>query len=125
MYKATRPFEYICFYPVEIPTRDEGDVYTFVAVDVYSRYLMITGTEKDRSNNTVLKHIRLLTEHKDFVKHKGEKFTLVVHAFRDIVEDIDRIIEPLNGKVIIDDSFVTEIITPVIEHLFESFDKTK
>ena len=26
MKKATRPLEYLCFFPAEFPTRDDGDV---------------------------------------------------------------------------------------------------
>lgn len=120
MYKATRPSEYICFFPAEFPTRDDGDVYAFMFVDVYSEFLIMTGMEKDRSHKTILKHIRLLTKNKDFLKHKGSLFTLVLHKYEEISIDILKIIKPFKGKVLIDDAFVAEIVSPVLESLFAS-----
>jgi hypothetical protein len=120
MYKATRPLEYICFFPAEFPTRDDGDVYAFMFVDVYSEFLIMTGMEKDRSHKNVLKHIRLLTRHKDFQLHRGKPFTLVLHKFEEISIDIFRIIKPFKGKVLIDDAFVAEKVSPVLESLFAS-----
>lgn len=118
MYNATRPLEYICFFPAEIPTRNDGDVYTFIFVDVYSGYVIMTGTEKSKSKETILKHIRLLTRDKDFLKYKGEPFTLVLHKYEELKDDILQIIEPLKGSVLINDVFVAEKITPVLESLF-------
>jgi hypothetical protein len=118
MQKATRPFEYLCFFQVEFPTRNDGDVYVLIIVDAYSEFVIITGIEKDRSNKTILKHIRLLTQNKDFLKHKGTHFTLVLHRYEEISGVILQIIKPFKGKILIDDSFVAEKVTPVLESLF-------
>lgn len=120
MYKATRPSEYICFFPAEFPTRDDGDVYAFIFVDAYSEFVIMTGMEKDRSHKTILKHIRLLTLHKDFQIHKGKPFTLVLLKYEEIKKEILDIIGPLKGKVIFDDPMVAEHVTPVLESLFAS-----
>lgn len=120
MIKATCPLEYLCFFPAEIPTRDDGDVYAFMFVDVYSEFVIMTGMEKDRSLKTILKHIRLLTKNKDFLKHKGSPFTLVVHKYEEITEEILHILKPHNGKVLIDDAFVAVKVAPVLESLFSS-----
>jgi hypothetical protein len=120
MYKATRPSEYICFFQAEFPTRDDGDVYTYIFVDAYSKYVIFTGVEKDRSHKNVLKHIRLLTKNKDFRMHRGKPFTLVLHKFEEIKEDILQIIGPFNGKVIIDDPYVAEQVGPVLKDLMAS-----
>lgn len=120
MKKATRPLEYICFFPVEFPTRIDDEVFAFIFVDVYSEFVIITGLEKSKSNETILKHIRLLTRNKDFLKHKGVPFTLVLHKYEEIIGDILRLIKPFKGKVLIDDAFVAEKVTPVLESLFTS-----
>jgi hypothetical protein len=120
MIKATRPLEYICFFPAEFTTRDDGDVYAFMFVDVYSEFVIMTGMEKDRGHKTILKHIRLLTKNKDFLKHKGSPFTLVMHKYEEITEEILHILKPHNGKVLIDDAFVAVKVAPVIESLFAS-----
>lgn len=120
MHIATRPSEYICFFPAEFPTRDDGDVYAFIFVDAYSEFVIMTGMEKDRDHATILKNIRLLTCNKDFLKHKGSPFTLVLHKYQEIKKDILDIIGPLKGKVIFDDPMVAEHVTPVLESLFAS-----
>ena len=120
MYKATRPSEYIWFFQAEFPTREDGDVYTYIFVDAYSKYVIFTGVEKDRSHKNVLKHIRLLTKNKDFQMHRGKPFTLVLHKLEEIKEDILQIIRSFKGKVIIDDLFVSEQVAPVLESLFAS-----
>jgi hypothetical protein len=88
MLKATRPFEYLCFFPVELPTRDDGDVYAYIFLDVYSEFLIMSGIEKDRSHKTILKHNRLLIKNKDFLEHKGVPFTLVMHKYKEIYIEI-------------------------------------
>lgn len=120
MFKAIRPLEYICFFQVELPTRDDGDVYAFIFVDSYSEFVIMTGIEKDRSHKTILKHIRLLTRNKDFLKHKGAPFTLVLHRYEEITDDILHIIKPFKGKVLINDAFVAEKVAPVLKNLFAS-----
>lgn len=115
---ATRPSQYICFFPTEFSTRNDGDVYAFIFVDAYSEFVIMTGMEKDRDHATILKHIRLLTRNKDFLKHKGSPFTLVLHKYQEIQEEILDIIEPLKGSVIYDDPMVAEHVTPVLESLF-------
>jgi hypothetical protein len=101
MQKATRPFEYLCFFQAEFPTRNNGDVYVLIFVDAYSEFVIITGIEKDRSNKTILKHIRLLTQNKDFLKHKGTPFTLVLHRYEEISVEILQIIKPFKGKILL------------------------
>jgi hypothetical protein len=105
MFKAKRPLEYICFFPAEFPTRDDGDVYAFIFVDVYSGFVIMTGMRKNSDYATILKHIRLFTRDKDFIKHKGSPFTLVLHKYEEIKEDILNIIGPLKGEVLINDHF--------------------
>ena len=116
MYQATRPFEYICFFPAEFPTQIDGDVYAFIFVDVYS----------GRSIENILKHIRLLTWNKDFLSHKGKPFTLILHKYEELKDDILHIIEPFKGKFLVNDVFVAEKIAPVLESLFATLsDNTK
>jgi hypothetical protein len=119
LYNITRSAEYFCFFPAEIPTR-EGDVYAFMFVDAYSKFLIDTGMEKDRSHGTILKHIRLFTQHKDFVNRKSGPFILALHKYEEISKEIFKIINPFNGKVLIHDEFVSEQVSPVLEHVFAS-----
>jgi hypothetical protein len=117
MYNASRPLEYICFYPDKATTQDAGDVYAFIFMDVFSEFVFMTGFEKSNSQENILKHIRLLTRDKDFLRHKGLPFTLVMHGHEEITEDILHIIKPLKGKVLVDDAFVEKQVAPFLKTL--------
>jgi hypothetical protein len=121
--KATRQLEYVCFFPVEVPTT-EGDAYVFMAVDAFSKFLFQTGIESSLDDTTILKHIGLLLQHKDFKRHSDKGFTLVFHKYANYQNHVNEIILP-HGKFIIDDAFVTQEIIPVAEFLFKSMAKQK
>jgi hypothetical protein len=120
MITATRPLEYICLYQIEYPTRDKGDVYMFAAVDVFSEFLFVTGTEESNNDQLILKHVKLLLNDKNFKQHSNS-FTLVFHKHSELKKDIEAIIKPLGGNMIVDDPLVAKVFTPVIEHIFKSF----
>lgn len=123
--KATRPLEYVCLFQMDFPTKQDGDVFVFFAVDAFSQLVFNTGIEKNRSNANVIKHTRLLLEDEKFKKGltKHKSFTLVFHKFDTILPELDAIVKPLNGKVIISDAYVTKIFTPVMKHFFEYLSK--
>ena len=54
----TRPLEYVCFFPVEFPTK-EGTAYVFLAVDAFSKFAINTGSELNDKPETIIKHIYL------------------------------------------------------------------
>ena len=120
--KASYSLEFVCLFSVEMPTL-EGDAYVFLAVDVFSEFVFSTGVEKDRKKDNLLKHVKLLVNNEDFKKKLPVPFTLVFHKYEELRKDIDKIIKPLGGKMIVDDLFVTRVLTPVIEHLFKSLSK--
>ena len=80
--KATRPLEYISVFQVEMPTT-EGNAYVYCALDSFSEFLFQTGIERNRNNETVIKHINLLIEHPDFKNalERHKSFKLVFHKF--------------------------------------------
>ena len=117
--KATRALEYICLYPVEMPTEKDGNAYAFLAVDGYSKMAFMTGLEKDASDEIVLKHIDLLVKHKDIVDKLEEPFTLVLHKYEHLRTSISSIIHPLSGSMLVDDAYVAKVATPVIENMFK------
>jgi hypothetical protein len=119
--EATRPLQYVCLFQAEIPTKEDGDIYTYLAVDVFTDFVFITGFEKDRSPRNILNHTRFLLQHPDFKAALQElgQFTLVYHKFAQIADQIKAIIEPAGGSLRIDDAMVTRVVTPVLKHLFE------
>lgn len=125
--KATRPLEYICLVPVGIPTQKDGTIYTFIAVDAFSKYVIVAGDEKENSHKTILKNIKSLLGHTDFIRQrkKVKSFTLVLDSYLELAEEITEIIQPFGGSVIFDESYITEIVDPVIEDLFSTVNRKK
>lgn len=117
--EATKPREYMCFYPCSIPTEKDGDIFAYIFVDAYSDFVIITGTEKNDSDKNILKHMRLLLEDERFGYQEGQSFTVVMHKYYHLTKAISVLFEPFGGKVIINDYYVTEVVTPVMETLFE------
>jgi hypothetical protein len=120
--KASHPLQYLCLYSIEVPTK-EGDAFAFVAVDIFSEFLFLTGVEKNRGKRNVLKHIKLLLQQEQFLKGRPESFTLVLHKYEELRADVEKIIAPLGGHMIVDDLLVTKHLVPVIEHVYQYFVK--
>jgi hypothetical protein len=116
---ATRPREVLCLFPVIFPTV-EGDAYCFLTMDVYSEFLIQTGIEKDDNIEHVLKHVGLLMKHADFGHHKDRPFTLVLHKHEEYRPEIEDIIKPYWGKLVISDAYLSEKMFPTIELLIKA-----
>jgi len=116
---ATKPTEYIAFFPADFPT-NEGDVYVFFFVDGYSSRAFMTGIESRLCFDTIQKHFELLMKDQTFIdgrKRNSEiDFTIVMHKFQEYQAELDKLLEKFNGKTIIDDPYVAEILRPVLEH---------
>ena len=117
--KAERPYQYWCFYPCSIPTEKDGKPFAYFFVDACSGFTIMTGVEKNDSDKNILKHMRLLLEHEKFGRREGETFTVVMHKYYQVTKAISVLFEPFDGKVIINEHYVTEVVTPVMEKLFE------
>ncbi len=111
---ATKPLEYVCFFPVEIPT-EEGNAYLFLSVDAYSGFAFNTGVEDNDRPETILNHIAQLIKHPDFVKQMNGGFTLVLHKYKELEPKIIPIISSLGGKLIFDGTYLSKITAPVLK----------
>jgi len=105
----TRLLEFVFFVSIE-DRRIGSPGFMYLAIDAYSKLIFNTGTEKDNKPETVLKHIYLLTEHRDFVKHLDKGFTLVLHKHEELATRIISIIKPLEGSLLIDEEFHTYMV---------------
>ena len=115
----TKPREVLCFFAADMPTQ-EGDVYVFLTIDAFSKYMFLTGVDPKNDLDTMLKHIKLLMNDRVFKKHKNQPFTLVFHKYEQHKEKINAIIKPYGGTMAINDPYLTVQIMPALEDLFKS-----
>ena len=113
---ASRPGEYVSFFSVQLSTK-EGPAYFYIAVDAYSQFAFNLGVEKEESPENVLKYIYLLTENSDFVRHMYKGFTLVLEKHEELSPRINVIINPVNGKIMINKAYNTYISLSVLRSL--------
>jgi len=114
--KASRPGEYVAFFTIELPTL-EGPAFVFIGCDADSEFAFHTGVEGNNDPETLIKHIGLLMENRDFLHHRDKGFTLVLEKGEALSDQIERIIEPVNGRLLYDKAFHTRIAKPVLESL--------
>jgi len=117
---TTRPLERIYITAFGKETIEDGIVYTFLALDDYSEYLFMLGTERVLNEKTLLNNITNLLNKKDFCKNLTNKFTLILPFGNDIKNEIDTIISSYNGNVIFDEKLVSKKFKPVFK-VFKGF----
>jgi len=123
-FTATRALEHICFYPIEFPAYD-GDVYTYVWVDAYSRFLFITGSETKVTDDLILKHLKLFLQEPDFTKNfKGLPWNLFVHKREYLLPNMAGILNEFNATSLAHEMYVAKFVMPVIEFLYRQLEET-
>jgi len=106
--KAKRPLEYVSFFNKTVPIQ-QGLAFAYFGCDAYTGFTFHTGTELNEKPDTILKHISLLMENTDFLKHRDKGFTLVLDRFEELGGKIESIIDPVNGDLLIDKGFNAHI----------------
>jgi hypothetical protein len=76
--------------------------------------------ENQLNDELILKHIELLVNDPNFIKHRENGFTLVLHKFKHLVFAINAIIEPFNGEILINDQFVAETFEPFLKSMYQN-----
>ena len=113
--KATRPNEVICFMPVALNTVKDGKCYMFMIMDSYSEFMFQAGTERGEDMEYVLKQIERFLSNKDFNRHRGQAFTLVMGDYEEYRNEIEKLIQPHGGKMVIDAAYIKREIAPAAE----------
>jgi hypothetical protein len=111
--EITRPGEYVAFLNFQVPIK-EGPAYVFLACDGYSEFGFNICVEPDESPATLIKAVYLLTENKDFARHKDTGFTLVFDRFEELSDRIEAVVKPVNGKVMFNKGFHHKIAAPLL-----------
>lgn len=114
--KASRPGEYVAFFTIEAKTM-EGPAFAFLGCDAFTAFAFNIGIESDESPESIIKHIYLLTEDIDFLRHRDKGFTLVLDRYEELADQIERVIQPVNGRLLFDKKYHRQIAKPVRESL--------
>lgn len=122
--KATRPNEIICFMPIELNTIKEAKVYMFMVMDVYSEFMFQAGVERGDDMEYILKQIQQLLNNKDFNKHKDQPFTLVMSGFEEYRREIEKLIKPHGGKMVVDSAYVKREMKPAVDSFLATLAKS-
>lgn len=121
--KTTRPLEIIYFYIFPTQTKDEGTVYTFIALDDYSQFLFFLGTETELNELTIVNHIIGLTQDEKFAgRFENKPLTLMLPFDKGAVPHdlITEVLKLFKGKVVYDPDTVFENIEPILNAVFSN-----
>jgi len=110
----TKPREVVCFKPILFNTQNEGKAYVFLAFDVYSKFMINTGIVTGLKPAEIMKQVFALMINQDFRKH-DTPFTLIMDMAEDLEEELNLIVEPFDGKVIFDQDYIEEKMSPEID----------
>jgi len=116
--KASRPCEVISFFPADMSPDDNGSLMIYLALDSFSEFLFQLGTSKEDNHTNLLNAIGQLMKHQDFNLYT-HPFTLVLHKYEDLRPQIEEIIKPRGGALIVNDSYVNQKMTPILKMMFE------
>lgn len=119
---ATRQLEYVAVFNVEFRTQ-QGPAFAFFAVDAYSKYVFNLSADPDDKPETVLRKIYFLMEDPMFEKHIKKGFTLVFAKYQELEDRINKIIAPVNGKVMFDELFCKYLSLDLMNSLSKSLGK--
>ncbi|MEJ1238991.1 hypothetical protein WBG78_12730 [Chryseolinea sp. T2] len=122
--KDRAKLKYIAFFHVAMGTK-EGPAHVFMALDVERDYLINLGVEPEVTDDVVMKHIYLLTEHPEFEPHCKDGFTLVMEDHSKLAQKIQSIIGPCKGTVLFDKALNNSLSNPVLIHLMGSLKNLK
>jgi hypothetical protein len=121
--KATRPNEVICFVKVDLNTVKDGKVYMFITMDAYSEFMLQAGVERGDELEYVLEQIQQLLSNTDFNRLSGQPFTLVMNDFEEYRNEIEELIKPDAGTMVIDTAYIKRELGPAIERFLATVAK--
>lgn len=121
--KTTRPLELVYFYVFPTPTRDKGTVYTFIALDDYSEFLFLIGTETKLNERSIVDNIIRFTQNKDFAgRYDNKSFTMMLPFEKDTIPHdlVTDVLKVFKGSVTYDQETVLKKMQPVLDAAFRN-----
>lgn len=111
----TRPGEIICLVPIALNTRQDGTVHMFMMMDAYTEHMYQAGVERGEDVEHVLKQVQLLLRNARFREVMQEPFTIVSTEYEDYRGEIEDLIIPLGGSLVVDEIYATSHLREAID----------
>ncbi len=121
----TGPRQIICLRPFKFNTQEDGEVFLFFAVDVFSGYLFSLGGSHSLEPGDILNPVEQLMQHEDFLRYTGTPFTLVLDFGDDLVDELNRVVMPHGGRVLVDANFIEDVMMPHMLEFFGAFGRNQ
>lgn len=115
-----KPCDVICMLPLKLRTIQDGDVFMFPTLDVYSEFLFQAPVERGDDMEYLLKSIQLLLNNNDFKSKKGKRFVLVLPEYQEHRSQIELLIRPHGGSLIYNQVYVENRMAPAIEYFLKT-----
>lgn len=121
--QASRPRELIYFTSIELSTVQDGIIRMFLIMDGYSEFIFHVGAERGDDMEYVLKQVQQLINNKDFNRYSNQPFILAMSDYEEYREQIESLIHPIGGTMLVDEDYVMSRMAPVIENFLASVTK--
>jgi hypothetical protein len=116
---VSRPGEALSVKVLPFHTARDGRIYIFFVHDAFSHYILCTAGVKEIDDAVIMRKFHELMSEAEFLKIVKPPFTLVLDFAHDLLEELNLIVEPFQGQVIFDPSFVEEHMLPDLSSLLE------
>lgn len=105
--------------PIELNTVKDGKGYMFMIIDAYSEFMFQVGVERGDDMEHVLKQIQQLLGNKDFNRHRGQPFILVMSDYEEYRNEIEKLIKPHGGTMVVDAAYIKRELAPAVESFLD------
>ena len=112
MKEATYAREIVYLTAAAIP-HSSGESYFFVGVDDFSKFFFTLGPEDSLDDDTFIRVVKKLLDHKEFKAAGNSPFTLVVPFDQSLESQITKLL-PSYGRLVFDQALVTERASPLV-----------
>lgn len=114
--EARQACDVFCVMPVALKTQDDGEVFLFLSVDVATRYIVLHEVERGSEVEYLLKHLQKLLAQPQ-MQHRADPFTVVLPFYDEHAAQIEALLEPRGGSLVVNEEYMAMVMNPVIDEL--------